>query len=947
MTYQIQGEQPFQILATNFSIGPSENGYTLQISADGKNYSDLFSVGANVTRMVTGVSSGSYYRLKNNTGKVAVNWERQCNDGGSGGGSYILPVASETTLGGIKVGEGLSIDGNGVLSSQGGGSIDSGAVLSLVNSAITDFSNDLQEGEPIVGMAKQLYSPDGVDVEAAYIYRTTGGDKDVSTGVAELRKLEAYSVYPEKSYDDSATLTRGGEEVEGFEAIFEWGDFSEWEEKSFAEIPNYSATTKTARFDLTKGTGIPAFICSNNNYYNWSYQTQGGSLSVWEHCTDNGDGTYTLNDIPNGWAEYDGTYLTIHLEDTDVTVVRMSDFSYEYGDILFTSTIPNDIPFGESTYTYDDSTSAWTPTLPQAVASMTLNSDPYEPEDGDEITITRSVYAEEVARHSFPEKFVALGLNSFDKDVNERPEGWVSLTQLEDNGDDTYTVTINAVTDLNDGYVIYSETSAITEVTMLNDDGATLEDYGIEDKVITGETISIAYPYTADEALGIFHYIRITTTDIDTLCVHPRWSGYMDEVYEPYTESVVDLYDMVGEGDGEIIEADFFYPRDYMWSVGNVRNTVDLVNNTFTMYVKQSEYSQEAIEQLIEDGKVLGVDFDFDDNNIYEVMDEPMIYNNLSGITYRYEANDFSVEYWVDIDSQIMAENKIGCENYYMNNLVDKLRRMKSDYVILDNLDGQGEEGVIYNYGDQLFVWNNNSGYTGEWTSSFGNAQWNNIGFRFGAIPEGQKILEFKDYSGSVWRSVNYEGGNLVLRENDSTFVQSAATGTVTYFSTYNNSGRGLRVKFEKNYIGFTQNNQYISYQNVWDGSVNGGHFVPVENTNYPYFYEGGSGIATWNEKGQIIRGEGINRKWFQINGSSYRHRIEMSYFGENSFPSNIWAPTTVGTSGQVLVSSGDADTAPTWATMIKAVQITSDAYDALVQAGTTDPNVLYLIVDE
>lgn len=39
----------------------------------------------------------------------------------SGGGSYTLPVASADTLGGIKIGENLSIDENGVVSASGGG----------------------------------------------------------------------------------------------------------------------------------------------------------------------------------------------------------------------------------------------------------------------------------------------------------------------------------------------------------------------------------------------------------------------------------------------------------------------------------------------------------------------------------------------------------------------------------------------------------------------------------------------------------------------------------------------------------------------------------------------------------------------------------------------------------------------------------------------------------
>lgn len=41
--------------------------------------------------------------------------------GSSGGGSYTLPVASADTLGGIKIGENLSIDENGVVSASGGG----------------------------------------------------------------------------------------------------------------------------------------------------------------------------------------------------------------------------------------------------------------------------------------------------------------------------------------------------------------------------------------------------------------------------------------------------------------------------------------------------------------------------------------------------------------------------------------------------------------------------------------------------------------------------------------------------------------------------------------------------------------------------------------------------------------------------------------------------------
>lgn len=50
------------------------------------------------------------------------------SSGGGGGGGYTLPPATESTLGGIKVGSGLSVESDGTLSTSGG----SGSGLSYV-----------------------------------------------------------------------------------------------------------------------------------------------------------------------------------------------------------------------------------------------------------------------------------------------------------------------------------------------------------------------------------------------------------------------------------------------------------------------------------------------------------------------------------------------------------------------------------------------------------------------------------------------------------------------------------------------------------------------------------------------------------------------------------------------------------------------------------------------
>lgn len=85
MIYTISNEDIFQVLSSSFSIGPSETGYELQVGADSRSFTTLFSVGANTPRMVTNVANGSYFRLKNNTGNVKVNWERVCSDDSGGG----------------------------------------------------------------------------------------------------------------------------------------------------------------------------------------------------------------------------------------------------------------------------------------------------------------------------------------------------------------------------------------------------------------------------------------------------------------------------------------------------------------------------------------------------------------------------------------------------------------------------------------------------------------------------------------------------------------------------------------------------------------------------------------------------------------------------------------------------------------------------------------------
>lgn len=92
MYSKIIGEQQVQILSPSFSISPSNEDYVLNISANGRDFSPLFAVAAGVTRLVSNVAPGSYYKLVGNQSEVIINWQRICVTEGGGSGTELEPV---------------------------------------------------------------------------------------------------------------------------------------------------------------------------------------------------------------------------------------------------------------------------------------------------------------------------------------------------------------------------------------------------------------------------------------------------------------------------------------------------------------------------------------------------------------------------------------------------------------------------------------------------------------------------------------------------------------------------------------------------------------------------------------------------------------------------------------------------------------------------------------
>lgn len=950
MQFKINGQQPFQILSDSFSISPSLEGYTLQVSADGENYSDLFQVSPNTTKMCTGMANGSYYRLSGNNSEVTVNWRTTCKGGeGGGGGQYTLPPATEQTLGGIKVGNGLSVESDGTLSADGG------ADPEAIQEAI-DANNELLEGgDIVVGMAKQLYSPDGTTSDGTFAYRTTAGDADVTSGPANLMKVTGNATYPQTDYNDSAVLMREGSEVEGFDADIYWGDtFDTLEWSSISNLtPQQKAELgyKVIRADndisgygkirfLSSAPSAPNVYIGLDMEYNngvWVKATSNVEVVdenrwIWKH-PDNA--SIVIGDVyyENGWL-----YVTISNPSTIARWSNLSLTGFNATNIQLVdgAVVPNDIPMGESTYTYDGSD--WTPSLPQAVTAMTLNSETYSPENGDEIVITRTLSKSGSASYPQPYSFVALGLNSFSKDgspINNIEMDEIKI-QVIDGGADYNLVTdndyavyaIKAVTGLADGYVVYHKSgSSISWAGVYDPEEGDM----VFSATIRTSSYDVVFP-TAE-----FPYIVFSARKDEEgmICVHPRWSGYMDEEYEDYSESVLDLHT--------------FNAVCPLVSVGTTKNVWDFENGKLIKNIDIIDYSADEIDALINDGKTLGTDFDFDEYYIYEVSSNPVETN----ITFDngYEANDFSVEYFTDVNDSDISAEAAGVETYYMNNLVDKLRRMENNFIHLTSLDGAGEEGKTYEYNGRLFKWVNGAGVWGEWLSGWDNSGYpesdgkTSIILKYSTLPIGEfcRVYDFNNL-----RTYLVYDGQKITAYTDSahTAVHTAVTIGCKDVNMSNQTNENYKVllTWTDGKLIF-KTGSYASIRNRTNTALTGPHYealdMSVAASNDAG--TGDMGLPIWNKEGIVIgKKVGYNSRTIYFNTTGYTNNKNFLAGANWNGPDRIFVPTQGGTQGQVLTSNGNS-AEPVWETMIKAVKITSAAYEALA---VKDPNTLYLIDD-
>ena len=291
MLYRINGEEAFQIGAPNMTISPSSQGYELQISADGYNFTTLFSVDANTTRMVTGVANGSYYRLLGNEDEITVNamvqWDGETTTPIEDSISVVAESASVT----VKPSEGY--DG--------------------FKEATVDYSSLLDA----------YYQTGKLDVDANATAVTMEENETKTATISDNYK--GYYKYIVANVPDDEIVSLTQEEYDALtvkkpHTYYFIGEQGNWTTLMYNSLPVYPPEPKENFLQFTAVDGDVDLYISKGNVmkdgmiYSFAYSLDGVNFSNWKVGEEykvtvpNGSTLYVSGECPYGTTTYTGYY---------------------------------------------------------------------------------------------------------------------------------------------------------------------------------------------------------------------------------------------------------------------------------------------------------------------------------------------------------------------------------------------------------------------------------------------------------------------------------------------------------------------------------------------------------------------------------------------------------------------------------------------------------------
>lgn len=281
------------------------------------------------------------------------------------------------------------------------------------------------------------------------------------------------------------------------------------------------------------------------------------------------------------------------------------------------------------------------------------------------ITVEGSIFASDIVTVDYtkkeqgtiyiakPEKFTSTGLNIFNKNntTNIIENATIDLSGNIKAATNSWVIMVHVPYANDRGYVAYSSEYAITRI------GFSTVKPAIGDAVsLSGAALGAQLSVYMVPEEG---WLCVSTTDMDTLCVHPRWSGENDLVYAPYTETTITLPTTDREGTNLPL-ATYGMP-----SIEGVRDELNLDLKRYIQRIGVEPYSDEKLAEI----EAAGYLHDYDETYILYALPMFKSYYLDSSISGVYTAHDYGLEEFSGGSVTVYTDNLYG------DNLKDKLKR--------------------------------------------------------------------------------------------------------------------------------------------------------------------------------------------------------------------------------------------------------------------------------
>lgn len=539
-----------------------------------------------------------------------------------------------------------------------------------------------------VGLANNLVSPDGITDSDTWIYRSTGGELDVSDGYADLKKIigstESSTIEESLTYNLATTgVTAISVNTETFKTKISLSgtyDFiytptityssalvGNLNKSTFANYVNKATGNYTFTYTaIVSPVDTQSIISSFNktNFVNKVNQTIGtytfnyieSEVETGHWQLNGSDVTLSQYGITTNGSETNGSEIIVYYTNN---IWYYNDAAISMGNYGITTTGTENVG---DTITITYSSNDWqlnssNVTLSQYGITISTGT----PAIDDDIQIIFVAEQVGVIVTSNPSTLYSVGMNQFNRNGTQifnnytiNSSGAISaatgyyVVYFKVLGGEVYTV--YNTTDNSTVRVGYSSSIPTTSssITLLN----TVSSSEWADYLVNNSNLGhYLVPDTDD-----YGYLVIATSDIDNLCAHLTWEGIKDEVYESYFDYTFDI-PYTDEG-GNVITT---YGLVNLDNTAHYYDEIDFDEYKFYKRTTRIEYSEENLTTV----QALSVPYLYDSSWIYYGIDT--VEYNLEELSSAYRISDYGTEEFIGTSVPLTATI------FYQDNLRNKL----------------------------------------------------------------------------------------------------------------------------------------------------------------------------------------------------------------------------------------------------------------------------------